>query len=120
MTLLADVVAASRAIAETSARSRKTATLADLLRALERAEVAVTTGFLSGVPRQGRVGVGRSLVYAIDVEPAQTPSVTVMELDALIGDLQSATGPGSASRRRALLVAPRLSRPPGCRSSLWA
>src|SRR5205807_1737894 len=58
LTLLADVVAASQAVADTSARSRKIAILADLLGRLEPSEVAIATGFLSGSPRQGRVGVG--------------------------------------------------------------
>ena len=97
MTLLADVVAASRGVAETSARSQKIATLADLLRTLEPPEIAVATGLLSGAPRQGRVGVGYSMVYGVDVPAAGTPSLTVADIDALIGDIQSATGPGSAS-----------------------
>src|ERR1051326_4766691 len=58
VTLLADVVTASNRVAETSSRSAKIATLADLLRTLEPHEVPIVTGFLSGVPRQGRVGVG--------------------------------------------------------------
>ena len=69
MTLLAEVVAASNEVAATSARSRKIAILADLLRRLEPAEVPIATGFLSGAPRQGRVGVGYSSVYAIDATP---------------------------------------------------
>ena len=40
MTLLADVVTASRAVAETSSRSRKVATLAEALRRLDASEVA--------------------------------------------------------------------------------
>lgn len=103
MTLLADVVSASRTVAETSARSRKIATLAELLRALEPAEVAVATGLLSGVPRQGRVGVGYSMLHGIEVPPAEVPSLTVPELDALVAEIQAATGPGSTTRRRELL-----------------
>ena len=58
MTLLADVVAASGEVAGTSARSRKIGVLAELLRRLDPDEVPVAVGFLSGTPRQGRVGVG--------------------------------------------------------------
>ena len=103
MTLLAEVVAASNEVAATSARSRKIAILADLLRRLEPAEVPIATGFLSGAPRQGRVGVGYSSVYAIDATAAASPSLTVDELDRAISQVEATTGGGSAGRRRELL-----------------
>jgi DNA ligase-1 len=105
MTLLADVVTASRLVAETSARSQKIAILAELLEALDAHEVPVVTGFLSGVPRQGRVGVGYSTIYGIECEAAGEPSLTVDDLDRAITEIESATGGGSAARRRELLVA---------------
>ena len=70
MTLLADVVAASQEVAETNARSRKVAILADLLERLDPDEVGVAAGLLSGVPRQGRVGVGYSTIHGIESAPA--------------------------------------------------
>ncbi|TMK70206.1 MAG: hypothetical protein E6G50_09645, partial [Actinobacteria bacterium] len=103
LTLLAEVVAASNEVAATSARSRKIAILADLLRRLEPAEVPIATGFLSGAPRQGRVGVGYSSVYAIDATAAASPSLTVDELDRAISQVEATTGGGSAGRRRELL-----------------
>jgi ATP-dependent DNA ligase len=103
MAQLAAVVAASQSVAGTSSRSSKVATLAELLRSLDGDEVAIVTGLLSGVPRQGRVGVGHSTVYALEHESAWVPSLTVGELDAAISELQATTGSGSASRRRALL-----------------
>ena len=63
VTLLADVVAASQEVAATSSRSRKVAALAELLRRLEPDEVPIAVGFLSGAPRQGRVGVGYATVF---------------------------------------------------------
>jgi DNA ligase 1 len=103
MTLLGNVVAASQAVAGTTSRSSKVATLAELLRTLEPEEVPIATGLLAGVPRQGRVGVGYSTIYGLEHEPAQEPSLTVEELDQVIADVQAATGSGSAARRRALL-----------------
>ena len=103
MTLLADVVAASRAVAESTSRSRKVAVLSDLLRELEPAEVPVVTGFLSGAPRQGRIGVGYATVYALEEPPAAEPTLTVAGLDTAITAIQATTGPGSAGRRRRLL-----------------
>ena len=62
MTPLSEIVAASQGVAGTSARSGKVAILAELLGGLEAGEVAAATGFLSGIPRQGRVGVGYSTI----------------------------------------------------------
>jgi len=104
VTLLADVVAASERVAATSSRSAKIAILAELLRSLEPAEVPVVVGFLSGAPRQGRVGVGYRMVYGVDAPPASAPALTVGDLDRAIIDLEAATGTGSAAGRRALLA----------------
>ena len=103
MALLAEVVAASESVAGTSSRARKVAALADLLRTLDGDEVAIATGLLSGVPRQGRVGVGYSAIYALEQESASTPSLSIDELDGAISELQATTGSGSVRRRRALL-----------------
>jgi DNA ligase 1 len=104
MTLLADVVAASQSVARTSSRSSKVATLAELLRTLEPDEVPVATGFLSGVPRQGRIGVGYSTIYALEHDATQQPSLSVADLDDAITDVRAATGSGSAARRRERLA----------------
>src|ERR1700733_7415311 len=104
MTPLADVVTASRLVGETSSRSRKVAVLAELLRSLDADEVPICVGFLSGVPRQGRVGVGYSTVYGVDSRPADAPSLKVIDFDRAIDEIERATGPGSVSRRAALLA----------------
>ncbi|HUH21408.1 MAG TPA: ATP-dependent DNA ligase, partial [Gaiellaceae bacterium] len=104
MTLLADVVAASKEVAETNARSRKVAILAKLLQRLDPDEVAVAAGLLSGVPRQGRVGVGYSTIHGIESAPAKEPTLTVADLDTAISQIQEATGSGSGARRRQLLA----------------
>jgi ATP-dependent DNA ligase I len=103
MTLLADVVSASAAVTATRSRSAKVATLAELLRTLDAEEVPICVGFLSGVPRQGRVGVGYSAIRRVERPPADTPSLTVAEVDQAISGIESEAGSGSASRRRALL-----------------
>jgi DNA ligase 1 len=104
MTLLADVVSASTLVGETSSRSRKVAILAGLLRGLEPGEVPICVGFLSGTPRQGRVGVGYATIYAIRPEAAAEPTLTVIDADWAIDEIESATGPGSAARRAELLA----------------
>jgi len=103
MTLLDAVVTVSAEVAGTSSRSRKIAVLADLLRALEPDEVAPAVGFLSGAPRQGRVGVGYSTIYRIDGACAPQPSLTIHDLDRAIVAVQELTGSGSAGRRKELL-----------------
>ena len=103
MTLLARVVAASADVAATSARSRKVAILAELLRSLDPSEVPLAVGFLSGVPRQGRVGVGYATVYGVERAPAEEASLAVKDLDGAIAEIGRATGSGSAARRRRIL-----------------
>jgi DNA ligase-1 len=103
MTLLADVVTASREVAETSSRSRKVAILAELMGRLEPDEVPLAVGFLAGAPRQGRIGVGYSMIYGIDAPPAATASLTIAEFDRAISEVQRTTGSGSATERRRIL-----------------
>jgi DNA ligase-1 len=104
MTLLAEVVAASDEVAATSSRSQKIAILAELLRKLEPDEVAPAVGFLTGVPRQGRVGVGYRTIYAIEGPPAAEPMLAIGELDRAITTVQGMTGSGSAAGRGEILA----------------
>ncbi len=71
MTLLADAVNASRAVTDTPSRGGKVAILADFLRQLDASEIAAAVGFLAGVPRQGRIGIGYSTIYGIERAPAR-------------------------------------------------
>jgi len=103
MTLLADVVPASRDLTDTSSRSQKVAILAGLLRRLDPSEVAPAVGFLAGVPRQGRIGVGYSTIYGMKRVPAGEASLTIDELDRAIADVQETRGSGSAAKRKRIL-----------------
>jgi DNA ligase 1 len=103
MTLLADVVRASREVAETSSRSGKVAVLSDLLRRLDQDEIVPAVGFLAGVPRQGRVGVGYSTIHGLDHDPTENASLTIHDLDRAITEVQETTGTGSAAGRRKIL-----------------
>ena len=105
MTLLADVVAASEQVTATSSRSAKIAILAELLGRLDRDEVPIAAGLLSGVPRQGRVGIGFRAVYGIEHQPAPVASLTLEEVDGAVAAVANATGTGSAAGRRGLLGA---------------
>jgi ATP-dependent DNA ligase I len=103
MTMLADVVAASRELTATSSRSAKVAILAELLGRLDPNEVPVAVGFLAGVPRQGRVGVGSSTIYGIERPPAPEATLTIADLDRAITEVGRMTGGGSATQRKAIL-----------------
>ena len=103
MTLLAAVVRASKDISETSSRSAKVAILAELLTSLDPGEITIVVGMLSGVVRQGRIGVGYSTIYGIEPAFATEASVTIRELDRAIDEIQEAKGTGSVARRRHVL-----------------
>jgi DNA ligase 1 len=103
VTLLGEIVAASKEVAETSSRSRKVAILAELLRRLEPQEVPVAVGFLSGAPRQGRFGVGYATIYGVERTPAVAASITIDQLDRAITEIQATTGSGSAAKRKQIL-----------------
>ena len=104
MTLLADVVRASETVAGTSSRSAKVATLAELLRSLEPAEVPVVAALLSGVPRQGRIGVGYAGVYGRRQSAHGDREVlTVGDLDRALAEIQATIGSGSEAARERLL-----------------
>jgi DNA ligase-1 len=104
MTLLAGLVATSEQVASTSARGGKVALLAEHLRSLEPDEIPIAVGLLSGVPRQGRVGVGYRTAYGIEQLAAAEPSLTLVDLDRAITAVEDATGPGSAAERRRVLA----------------
>ena len=102
--LLATVVETSAQVASTRARTQKIAALAELLRALEPAEVPVAVAYLSGEPQQGRVGVGYRTLYSLPATPGDTATVTILELDSIITSLQALGGAGSQAARAELLT----------------
>ncbi|MBV8951801.1 MAG: ATP-dependent DNA ligase [Actinobacteria bacterium] len=103
--LLADLVAASDSVAATSSRTAKIAAFADVLRALHPDEVPAAIGFLTGAPRQGKVGIGWATLAGIERAPASAPSITVLELDSTIDRILTTRGGRSAAARRDLVAA---------------
>jgi DNA ligase 1 len=90
--LLQQVVETSRAIAETSKRTAKIASAADLLRRLAPEEVEPVAAYLSGVTRQGRVGVGYATVRDAMGPAAENASITVLDFDAMLDALIKTRG----------------------------
>jgi len=105
MTLLSTVVATSSKVAETSARSVKTRLLADFLRTLDLEELEVAVLYLSGEIRQGRIGIGPSVLRACAQAPASTPSLPLAEVDHAFDELMAISGSGSSARRATMLQA---------------
>ena len=99
---LADVVAASREVAATSARSAKIARIAALLRQAGPDEAAVVVPWLSGELRQRRTGVGWATLRDAP-GPADLPSLTVREVDGVFATVSELSGAGSAGERRRLI-----------------
>ncbi len=97
--LLDELVTTADAVAATRSRLAKVDALAGLLRRLDPDEIAPAVGFLVGKPRQGRVGVGWRGVAAVMGSPAETPTLTVAELDELLDRLAATSGAGSAGDR---------------------
>ncbi len=102
--LLAELVATSAAVGATRSRKAKVEALAELLRGLAREEVEPAVGYLTGVPRQGRIGVGGRTAFSVDVPHSTEPSVEVLELDATLTALAATSGQGSVAARQKLLV----------------
>ena len=104
MLLLADVAAASTAVAAVPARTAKIAALAELLGRAGPGDVAAVVSWLSGELTQRQIGVG----YALLREPppaAAAPSLTVAEVEERLGAIGRLGGPGSITARRDAVAA---------------
>lgn len=103
-TAFARVVAASAAVAATASRSAKIAALAALLAELDDDEIEATVAALIGDTRHGKLGVGPAAIMAArPPHAADTPSLTIAQVDGALGDVAASAGAGSAARRRQLL-----------------
>ncbi|MET9393539.1 ATP-dependent DNA ligase [Streptomyces sp. NPDC006624] len=99
--LLHRLARVSQEVAATSARSRKTALLAELFRDAEAEDVPIVIPYLAGRLPQGRIGVGWK-VLGRPVAPAAEPGLTVREVDARLSELAKVSGAGSQAERTRL------------------
>ncbi len=102
--LLAEVTATSEAVRETSSRTAKIERLAQTLRRLGPAEVAIGVAYLSGELRQRQIGVGYRSLSGLPA-PATTPTLEVGAVDAACERIGAMAGPGSQAARREALAA---------------
>jgi DNA ligase-1 len=103
--LFAEVVACSAAVGATRARTAKAAALAGLLRSAAPEEIEPATAWLTGEPRQGRLGAGWRTLAGLRVPPGGTPTLQVADVEAYLDALAATSGPGSTARRAAQLDA---------------
>jgi ATP-dependent DNA ligase I len=105
VTLLADVVRASAAVAATSSRLAKTRVIADCLRALEPEEVEIAIPYLSGELRQGKLTLGYSTLLSAMGHANGSPVLTLRDVDAAFEQLKTVKGKGAAGERQQRLKA---------------
>jgi DNA ligase-1 len=100
MTRLADLVETSATVAGTSARLAKVRALAERLAALDAGEIATGAQYLSGSVPQGRLGIGYAMLQAAsDGAPATEPSLTIADVDRVLGEVSAMRGAGATARR---------------------
>ena len=102
--LLADLAATSAAVAATTRRSVKVGLLAACLGRLRPEEVPIAAAYLAGDVPQGALGVGWAALHHLPGTEATEPSVPLLEVDAILGRIGGAAGPGSQSERQGILA----------------
>ena len=105
---LARLVALSSRVAKERGRNAKAAMIAELLRDLRDRDVRIGVSYCAGEVPQGKVGVGYATLRTIvkDSGPApEASTLSLIDIDDAITELESIEGAGSARRRKDVLVA---------------
>src|SRR5581483_7839344 len=101
---LEELVATSRAVAAASGRLDKIGHLAALLTRLGRDEIEIVIPYLTGSTRQGRVGVGQSILSSLrGVDAAASATLEIREVDAAFARVAALSGSGSLTSRSEVL-----------------
>src|SRR5687767_3897755 len=99
-----ELVRVSSAVAATSGRLEKISQLAALLSRASLDEVPIAIGFLTGWPRQGKLGVAWATISAARKhEAATTPTLELRDVDAVFDKLASVSGKNSGKERARIL-----------------
>jgi DNA ligase-1 len=102
--LLYELVSTSAAVANASSRLVKIAQLATLLQQLTPPEIEVAVAFLTGEPRQGRIGIGVSSIrQAKPLASAPRPVLHLQDVDEIFERIATIAGRGSPGDRTRLL-----------------
>lgn len=101
---LAAVADASRRVSETPGRRDKVGLLAALLARTPPDEIEIAAAFLSGAVRQDKLGLGwTSIQSAMPGAAAESASVELPEVNAVLDRIARAAGKGSADAKQRLL-----------------
>jgi DNA ligase-1 len=101
---LADLAAASRAVAAASGRLDKIAQLGSFLARVPPDELAIVVPMLTGSLRQGSVGIGWSMLAAASsAPPSEASTLELAQVDAAFARLAAVSGAGAAGARAAAL-----------------
>ena len=103
MKTLADIVATSRRVTATRARSVKIRELAELLRALDPTEIESAVAWLSGELTQGRIGIGYAALQDAASVGEPGASWPILDLERELAELATIRGAGATARRAATL-----------------
>ena len=100
MTLLAEVAAASRQVAQTASRLGKIRALADCLRRVSPEDIPIAIAFLSGETRERKLGVAHATLQSMrERAPGPQPSLTLRDVDAAFAALAAVSGKGAGATR---------------------
>ena len=103
--LFALVVETSFRIAETTKRLAKIELLATLLRQLHGDEIEIVVSFLSGQPRQGKIGIGYRMLQSSHAPAAANATLTVLDIDHALTTIGETRGSAAKTERvRGLLA----------------
>ncbi|MEL6340555.1 MAG: ATP-dependent DNA ligase [Myxococcota bacterium] len=104
--LLADLVAASRAVSATRSRLKKIEALARCVGEMRDSERRLGVSYLAGVLPQGKIGLGYSTLSKNKPSTAANePELQLLEVDRALTALKELKGAGSNKRRAADWVA---------------
>ena len=99
-----ELVQTSAQIAASSGRLKKIELLAGLLRNLQPNEIPIALGFLTGWPRQGKIGIGWATVGAArPAEGASRSQLTLADVDDAFTELKAVKGKQSGAERKRIL-----------------
>ena len=102
--LLAEIVETSAAVSGTAARLEKIERLASTLRRVSPEEASIAAAYLSSQLKQRQIGVGYASMRDLP-GPAESPTLTLAEVDAALETIGTTTGRDSQLERRRLLNA---------------
>jgi DNA ligase-1 len=100
---LSEIVAASAAVGAVPGRLEKIERIAELLRRTDPEEAEIVVAWLTGGLRQGRIGIGASLIRSISAGPAPSATLTAGAVNLAFERMARVSGAGSSREKARLL-----------------